>query len=198
MNRYPSQLLVLGRGLQPNGEPTSATRERATSAAHYFHEFGAETIIFSGGKSVLSGGSATEMLSEAELMTEIAVLRGVPDHVVKTEPTSKTTVENIVNSLPLLDVDKPVGILAHGDQLPRAMFIGSLAITGPIIGIEALGIYKNPKAEKALMLATRLMLLGVEAGEISNMTKREQRVAGLLSHHQNVLSLLRKYHPAFG
>ena len=51
---------------------------------------------------VFSGGPVRTPISEAQMMADYAVSRGVPLRHVMIEDQSRTTVDNIVNSAPLL------------------------------------------------------------------------------------------------
>lgn len=69
---------------------------------------------------VFSGGAVRTPISEAQMMADYAVTRGVPLHHVVIEDQSRTTVENIVNSTPLLADGSAVMIASDTFHARRA------------------------------------------------------------------------------
>lgn len=171
----PRQLVVLSRGLELSGQPTQPTRENALSAAYYFKEYGADRVAFAGGLSFLSGNTSAITLGEHLVMAEIAEAAGLPSSVIRIPEPSGSTVTNLITSIPLLRPQENVGLMAHGDHLPRGLFLGNLILANPrVVGVEAFGLYssKDVTQEKILLLTTRLMFAGVSKGDLEQVKKR--------------------------
>ncbi len=80
-------ILVLGHRLNPDDTPSDDLKSRVDTAVTLWKETNAPLIMPCGG--VTHGRSR----SEAEVMREMLIERGVPDHVIRMEDKSRTTTE---------------------------------------------------------------------------------------------------------
>lgn len=173
----PSQLLVLGRGMDPEGEPSRLTAERATAVALYFEAHGdqIERVVFSGnGSSLRDDGS--EILSEAEAMARVAEDAGLPSGLIRLEQHSRTTIQNIVFSSQLLGPNSTTGIVAHERQMPRALRAGRV-ILGNVVPVLAEDYRGHPEdggafAEAVNRAKQEALFLGAR-GDIDTIARRE-------------------------
>jgi uncharacterized SAM-binding protein YcdF (DUF218 family) len=81
-------IIVLGAGLDLHDRLTSASQERVVAAAELWHRGGAPRVVTTGGKT---RGAAR---SEAEVMAEELITRGVPPSAITCEQASLTTRDN--------------------------------------------------------------------------------------------------------
>jgi len=88
-------LIVLGAGV--NGEaPSRSMLDRLSAAEDYLRAHPDCKVILSGGQ----GGD--ERISEAEAMRRWLTARGMPEERILCEDQSRSTAENLANSLPLI------------------------------------------------------------------------------------------------
>jgi uncharacterized SAM-binding protein YcdF (DUF218 family) len=169
---HPEQLIVLGAGLHSAGNPKPETIERALSTFHYFDEFGASAVVFSGGYSIhepeTGGGS-----SEAKVMAEIAIDKGLPEDLVMLEEGSTSTYRNFINSEPFLS-QQLTGVITHARHMRRALYVGRKVLDVPLVGVESLGLHREDGAfgRNARLAIAKAMLVGVAPGEIDKVTSR--------------------------
>ena len=109
----PEYLIVLGARVRGN-EPGEALMNRISAAHAYLSEHPNTVAVLSGG--VHAGAS----LSEAECMRRILRERGIPEDRLILEAESKTTAENLRNSVRLIPSEKTVGILTGDYHMLRA------------------------------------------------------------------------------
>lgn len=81
-------IVVLGAGLEPDGQPTAATARRARHGAALYHAGYAPAVICSGGYAV------DRPIAEAEGCARVLRAVGVPDAAIWLETRSKSTEEN--------------------------------------------------------------------------------------------------------
>lgn len=183
----PSQLLVLGRGMSPEGEPSRLTAERAQAAALYYaaHMGEVERVVFSGNGSSLRA-DGREIMSEAEAMARVAEDAGLPTGVIRLEERSKTTVQNIVFSSELLGLNNTIGIVAHERQMPRALRAGRVILGNvnvvPVLAEDYGGHPEEGGAfAEAMNRAKQEVLFFGAKGDVDTIARREaalQRVQG--------------------
>jgi uncharacterized SAM-binding protein YcdF (DUF218 family) len=181
----PSQLLVLGRGMSPEGEPSRLTAERAEAAAFYYAAHGGEIerVVFSGNGSSLRA-DGREVPSEAEAMARVAEEAGLPSSAIRLEEESKTTVQNILFSSQLLGPNSIIGIVAHERQMPRALRVGGV-ILGKVVPVlaEDYGGHSEEGGAlaEAINRAKQEVIFWGAGGDIDVIARREaalQRVQG--------------------
>ncbi len=108
-------LLVLGTPAELDGSVTPSQRWRADEAIREWRAGRAPRILF-------SGGPAANPFVEAEVMARYAAERGVPETALFRERTSRTTLENLRNSEPILRLHgwRRVEVISSAEHLPRA------------------------------------------------------------------------------
>ena len=90
-------LIVLGAGLNRNGNPTAAQRYRTARAAVLWHEGHAPNVICTGGTPWYASRS------EADACKELLLEAGVPEDAILLENRSRSTQENAIYSKEIMD-----------------------------------------------------------------------------------------------
>ncbi|MGH1367013.1 MAG: YdcF family protein [Maritimibacter sp.] len=106
--------IILGAAVREGGVPSGALKRRIDHGAKLYHEGRVNVLIASGGLGHFGP-------SEAEVMRRILVENGVPNEVISLEDTSRTTLENLTNSLPLVAEGARVLVISETYHLPRAV-----------------------------------------------------------------------------
>ncbi|MBR4442341.1 MAG: YdcF family protein [Clostridia bacterium] len=109
-------ILVLGYRLNPDNTPSDDLRSRIDTAVALWKETKAPLIMPCGG--VTHGRSR----SEAEVMRDMLIERGVPASIIRMEDRSRTTTENIVNAVKLLEKDARVALVTSEYHLEHSLF----------------------------------------------------------------------------
>jgi len=105
--------LVLGMALE-NGEPTQDLIYRVDTARDWLDE-NPESLL------VLTGGNADESgRTEAVVMQELLIGRGVPESSMILEDKAESTEENFANTLRLVDPKTPVALITSNYHMDRA------------------------------------------------------------------------------
>ena len=114
--------IVLGAGLI-GAEPSNPLRVRIDRAAEYLTENPDTIVIASGGQG------PDEVISEAEcIKTRLANVYGIEENRIILEDKSKSTEENLENSLQIIGKsDASVGIISNGFHEYRALLIAEHA-----------------------------------------------------------------------
>lgn len=192
----PTQLLVLGRGMEDHSTIGSFTLARVLAAANYCNVTpGIQRVVLSGNGTGRTDGSR---LTEAQAMASAI---GFPDGIeVLPEPTARTTVENFLNATSegLLVPGELTGVVAHSNHLPRVMWLGqrALGLDYPLQAIVAEDFGAEPekhgsaRIERVNFAFTRgLLYLGVHNSE--DMQKREKRISGFKGRVKGGLALVK-------
>ena len=98
-------ILVLGHRLNPDNTPSDELKSRIDTAVALWKETNAPVIMPCGGIT------RDRTRSEAEVMREMLIERGVPAGIIRMEDKSRTTTENIVNAVKLLEKDARVALV---------------------------------------------------------------------------------------
>lgn len=186
-----SQFLVLGGGIDENGNLGYLSVERAQRAAQFIGQVGADRVVFSGGTSWLETHETTPR-SEAEMMAEIAVDLGVPESVVTCEDKSTNTLTNIALSRNLLDEQQPVGIVTHQFHVPRTLRIARRLLGSELLTITPSTNYPELMVHEVVASGmTELVLLGLQHGDWQEAIRRnnalQARVQNVKEFIPNVL-----------
>lgn len=184
LHEPPGQVIVLGGGLRPDGQPTQETTERVLSAVHYTAVYGAERVVLSGGIGYLADGLAAE-IAEADVMRDVAIGHGMdPARISGLDRQSRSTFETFLNVRPMLRPEQ-TAIITHAYHLPRALHMARLVLPMELVGYEAFAEYtgkvRPPANERFLRLATQLVMQGVEPGNETTMRRRNEALARALS-----------------
>ena len=124
-------LIVLGAQVRENG-PSVVLQYRLDTARAYLEDNPDTLCIVSGGQG------ANEPFPEAEGMLEYLMEKGIPGDRILTEPASRNTLENIRNSMALLDPDRDrVGIVTNNFHLYRGCAIARKAGIRHVSGLAA-------------------------------------------------------------
>ncbi|MBM6775171.1 YdcF family protein [Olsenella profusa] len=110
-------LVVLGAGLRPDGTPSEALTYRLDAALAYLEANPGTRCVVSGGQGV------GEVRAEADAMADYLTEHGLDAGRVTREDRSRTTAENIRNSVGLLVPGESVGIVTNDFHLYRALRI---------------------------------------------------------------------------
>lgn len=122
--------IVLGLALE-NGKPTRDLRLRLEAADRFAKEHPGAKLIVTGGNPV--GGSA----SEAEVMGELLVERGVPAARILLEREAVDTRQNFANAARMIDPGLPVAIVTSGWHMSRAVRLAREAGFTDIVRVPA-------------------------------------------------------------
>lgn len=149
-------LLVLGAA-QYNGHPSPAFRRRLDHALALYRAGGVQRIVVSGG---IGTG---DRYSEGQVGRLYLLRRGVPLRALQAETRSRTTLENLQNSRPLLP--GPVTLITDDAHAPRALALARA--TGLVADVNSVplgpGHWHYRLREKLALLA--YTVLGIESGK---------------------------------
>ncbi|KAF0115857.1 MAG: hypothetical protein FD149_1481 [Rhodospirillaceae bacterium] len=109
--------IVLGAHVHPDGTPSPALCRRIAHAVGLYRTGKVSRII-------VSGGPVTHPLSEARIMARLAMADGVPASALLLEPYARTTLDNAIFSLALMqhhDIDCAL-VVTDACHLPRALY----------------------------------------------------------------------------
>ena len=123
--------IVLGLALE-NGKPADDLLYRLDTAEQYLRENPDSKLILTGGNADESGKT------EAAVMREILLERGVADEKMVPEDRAETTKQNFRNTLEITDPGKPVVLISSNYHMDRAVreaesagFTGILRLPAP-------------------------------------------------------------------
>ena len=108
-------ILILGHRLNPDDTPSNQLKSRIDTAVALWKETGAPVIMPCGGIT------RDRKRSEAEVMREMLVARGVPKEIIHLEDKSRTTTENIVNAVKLLEKGARVALVTSEYHLEHSL-----------------------------------------------------------------------------
>lgn len=108
-------ILILGHRLEPDESPSEDQVRRIDCAVEHWKETQAPMIMPCGG--LTPGHTHTE----AEVMRDLLIARGVPQSVIHLEDRSRITIENIQNALKLLGEGKRVALVTSDYHVERAL-----------------------------------------------------------------------------
>lgn len=113
-------VLVLGLALE-NGKPTADLISRLDTAENYWRANPESTLILTGGNPDRSGRT------EAAVMRDILLERGVPEEKLTLEDQARTTKDNFRNAAQLIDPDEPVVLISSNYHMDRAVMTAKIA-----------------------------------------------------------------------
>ena len=108
-------IIVLGHRLLPGDQPSEDLKRRIDRAVALWKETGAPLIMPCGGIT------RDRHRSEAEVMKEMLVDRGVPADIIQLEDQSRITLENMTNAYDLIGPDKRVAVVSSDYHMDMAM-----------------------------------------------------------------------------
>ncbi|GGR30018.1 hypothetical protein GCM10008957_46110 [Deinococcus ruber] len=146
-------LLVLGAA-QYNGHPSPAFRARLDHALALYRAGGVRRIVVSGGVG------RGDHYSEGEVGQMYLLKRQVPVAVVDAETRSRTTLENLRNSCPLLP--GPVTLVTDEVHAPRALALArAVGLKADVSSVPlGAGHWKYRMREKLALLAYTVLGVG--------------------------------------
>ena len=106
--------IVLGLALE-NGEPAPDLLARLDTAREYLGKYPGARLILTGGNAEGSGRT------EAAVMRDILLQRGVPEDRLILEDQSQTTKENFGNIARIIPAEKPVVMISSSYHMDRAV-----------------------------------------------------------------------------
>lgn len=122
--------IVLGLALE-NGKPQDDLLSRLDVAVEYLGENPEATLILTGGNPDENG------MTEAAVMRELLLERGVPDEKMILEDRAATTKENFKNTAQLLDPADPVVLISSNYHMDRAVNTAKSAGFSDIVRLPA-------------------------------------------------------------
>lgn len=108
-------------GAAKNGISTADLISKIETAAEYLDVYPETNLILTGGNADLSGQT------EAEVMRDLLLARGVPEERLILEDEATTTVENFANIARMIDPDEPVVLISSDYHMARAAHIAKRA-----------------------------------------------------------------------
>ena len=108
-------IIILGHRLEPGCKPSEDLIRRIDAAVAHWKETDAPIIMPCGG--ITPGHDRTE----AEVMREMLIERGVPDEIIHLEDRSRITIENILNAKALLGEGKNIALVSSDYHVERAL-----------------------------------------------------------------------------
>ncbi len=141
--------LILGAAVWESG-PSPTLRRRTAHAAALYHAGRVAHLV-------PSGGLGRHAPSEGEAMRDLLLEAGVPDTAIHPETTSRDTLENIRNALPILGRigASRVIIVTDAPHLPRALMVARR------LGLKAGG--SAPRGGARIGTQTRMALREIPA-----------------------------------
>lgn len=106
--------IVLGMALQ-NGKPTEDLLSRLDTAQRFLEQNPDATLILTGGNAGEDGRT------EAAVMRDLLLERGVSEERVRLEDQAKTTKENFRNTARMIDPAQPVVLISSNYHMARAV-----------------------------------------------------------------------------
>ncbi len=108
-------ILILGHRLEPDESPSEDQVRRIDCAVAHWKETDAPVIMPCGG--LTPGHSRTE----ADVMRDLLLERGVPAEIIHLEDRSRITIENVRNAAALLGEGKRVALVTSDYHVERAL-----------------------------------------------------------------------------
>lgn len=108
-------IIVLGHRLLPGDQPSEDLKRRIDRAVALWKETGAPMVMPCGGLTV------DRHRTEAEVMREMLISRGVPAEIIRLEDQSRITLENMANAFDLLGPEKRVAVVSSDYHMEMAM-----------------------------------------------------------------------------
>ena len=169
-------IIVLGHRLLPGDQPSEDLKKRIDRAVELWKETGAPLIMPCGGLTW------ERTRTEAEVMKEMLMERGVPEAVIQLEDKSRITLENMTNAFDLVGPDRRVAIVSSDYHMEMAMADSEAA------GLNAyfVGAVTEDEGYREEMRA-RLRLFGERI--------RAMRAQGM-DNRQIIQTLMERLHPA--
>lgn len=125
---YPT-VLVLGAGLEKNGEPSDILKDRLITAYDLVEKSSPQNLILSGAKK---GRKA----SEVKVMQEFLLKLEVKEEMIHCDENGFSTFHSLVN-LKSANCPQPITIITQNFHLARALFIATL------LGLDCSGYVAN-------------------------------------------------------
>jgi uncharacterized SAM-binding protein YcdF (DUF218 family) len=115
-------IIVLGGGVNRDGNPTPSTLARVTEGVHEYERGVAPRLILAGGSTLADHGFV-----EAETMARVARADGVPPSNLVLEPQSRNAIQNACFSSRIMQQHgwRSAEVVNSAAQLPRAEIIFS-------------------------------------------------------------------------
>ena len=114
-NARPDAIVVLGHRLEANEQPSEDLIRRIDAAVEEWKRKGEPLILPCGGIT------PPHTRTEAEVMRDMLVSRGVPEHRIRLEDKSRITIENIRNAVSLLPAHAHVALVTSDYHVERAL-----------------------------------------------------------------------------
>ncbi len=131
VNSVPSApvAIVLGAGLNRNGEPTVILRDRVETAAQLYFAGKVQKLL-------MSGDNRTVYHDEPGAMREYAMSLGVPSSAIVLDFAGRRTYDTCYRARAIFGLDSVV-VVTQGFHLPRALFLCDA------LGLKASGVEAN-------------------------------------------------------
>lgn len=115
MTEKTDAIIVLGHRLLPGNLPSEDLKRRIDKAVALWKETNAPLIMPCGGIT------HERQRTEAEVMREMLMERGVPADIIRLEDQSRITLENMLNAYDLLGPEKRVAVVSSDYHMDMAL-----------------------------------------------------------------------------
>ena len=112
---HTDAIIILGHRLEPGDRPSEDLIRRIDCAVEHWRETHAPLVMPCGG--ITPGHQRTE----AEVMRDMLIERGMPAEIIRLEDRSRITIENISNAMKLLGDGKTVALITSDYHVERAL-----------------------------------------------------------------------------
>lgn len=112
---HADAILILGHRLEKDGKPSDDQIRRVNCAVEHWKQINEPLIMPCGG---LTPGQTQ---TEAEVMRDLLIARGVPAEKIRLEDRSRITIENVRNAVALLGEGKRVALVTSDYHVERAL-----------------------------------------------------------------------------
>ncbi|MCL5429850.1 MAG: YdcF family protein [Candidatus Marsarchaeota archaeon] len=179
-----SLVISCGRGVTGKETPTSQTQKIGNEAADYVLSLirdGKSVILCASGKfsksaSEVEAGSGERWLREADHMALIAAKKGIPYFVIRRDPDSTNTYENMLNAARIVNgegfIPSEVVVVSAKEQNKRASYIARKIFGKRIVSVPVASETTNNLAVKIIeginTILSRIAFEGVRDGDIES------------------------------
>ena len=112
---HADAILILGHRLEKDGKPSDDQIRRVNCAVEHWKQINEPLIMPCGG---LTPGQTQ---TEAEVMRDLLIARGVPAEKIRLEDRSRITIENVRNAVALLGEGKRVALVTSDYHVRRSV-----------------------------------------------------------------------------
>ena len=165
-------IIILGHRLLPGNLPSDDLKRRIDRAVALWRETNAPIVMPCGGIT------HERQRTEAEVMREMLIERGVPENIIQLEDKSRVTLENMLNAYDLLGPDKRVAVVSSDYHMDMALN------DCRAVGLNAYGVgAETPDAAYRDQLRERLNSFAEKQNELRAQGMTNRQIIDMLMAH---------------